>query len=72
MKNNAQDNFTKIKKLIVEIYNISVVADYFCSSQNDIEELDNISPVIKILRKKADGLNSIFIDYNTFDDFANF
>ena len=72
MKNRTQENFTKIKTLIVEIYNISVVADYFCSNQNDIEELDNISPIIKTLRKKADNLNSIFIDCNTFDDFANF
>lgn len=72
MKNKTQENFTKIKTLIVEIYNISVVADYFCSNQNDIEELDNISPIIKTLRKKTDSLNSIFIDCNTFDDFTNF
>lgn len=72
MKNMTQDNFTKIKTSIVEIYNISVVVDYFCSNQNDIEELDNISPVLKVLRKKADSLNSIFIDCDTFNNFNNF
>ncbi len=42
-----QVEFNKIEKLADSIYNISVVLDYFCSNQREIEELYNLTPIIK-------------------------
>lgn len=38
------------------------MADYFCATQQEIEELYNLTPVIKNLRAEADFLNTFFID----------
>ncbi len=40
-----------------------VVIDYFCKNQDEIEELRNITPVIKETRRKADILYAFFINY---------
>lgn len=45
------------------VYNIAVVADYFCSSQKEYKELYNLSPVVKNLRRDADQVNAFFINY---------
>lgn len=64
IKNYCFNNkeFKKIEKLADSIYNISVVLDYFCSTQREIEELYNLTPIVKNLREKSDILNSIFIN----------
>ena len=53
----------KIEKLAENIYNMIVVIDYFCKNQDDIEELSNITPIIKNLRHDADMLCVFFINY---------
>ena len=47
-----------------KIYNIAVVLDYFCRTQQEIEELYNITPIVQNLRQNADSLNAIFINLN--------
>ena len=44
------------------VYNISVIVDYFVSNQPEIEECYNLTPVIKNLKQNADLLNAFFID----------
>ena len=53
------------EKLAENIYNTSVVIDYFCQNQPEIEELNNLSPIISNLRKDADFLNAFFIDFGS-------
>ncbi len=59
-----QEDFEKVEKLVEEIYNTIVVVDYFCNNQDEIEELRNITPVIKEIRHKADILYAFFINYS--------
>lgn len=59
-----EKEFKKIEKLADNIYNISVVLDYFCSTQREIEELYNLTPIVKNLREKSDVLNTIFINWS--------
>ncbi len=62
VKINKTD-FKKLSKWSESVYNIAVVVDYFCSTQQEIEELYNLIPVIKSLRKQADELNVFFINF---------
>lgn len=59
-----QEEFEKLEKLTENIYNMLVVIDYFCKNQDEIEELRNITPVIKETRRKADILYAFFINYS--------
>ena len=52
----------KVAKLSRDIYNAIVLLDYFVQNQNDIEELNNMSSVLKFLRNKADMLYVEFIN----------
>lgn len=52
----------KVAKLSRDIYNAIVVLDYFVQNQNDIEELNNMSSVLKFLRNNADMLYVEFIN----------
>lgn len=61
--NITQKEFKTIFNLVENIYNTIVVVDYFCQNQQEIEELYNLSPIIKNLRKDADLLNSFFIEH---------
>ena len=61
--NITQEEFKTIFNLVENIYNTTVVVDYFCKNQQEIEELYNLSPIIKNLRKDADLLNAFFIEY---------
>lgn len=61
----SKKEFKQMEKLADYIYNISVVLDYFCTTQREIEELYNITPIIKDLRQKADNMNCIFINYDS-------
>jgi hypothetical protein len=56
------NNKKEIHKLVQEIYNITVVLNYFCKNQKHIEELYNISPIIGYLLMKSDMVNTIFIN----------
>lgn len=59
--------FEFLKTLSEDIYNTIVVADYFVSNQSNIEELWNLSPIIKQLRKDSDKLSTFFVNYRTED-----
>lgn len=66
MKEVTDFNITyKEFKLLIKkaetIYNITVVADYFCATQQEREELYNLTPIIKNLRVVGDFLNVFFI-----------
>ena len=60
--NISEQEFKKISKWAEDVYNISVVVDYFVSNQPEIEECYNLAPVVKNLRNSADLLNAFFID----------
>lgn len=57
-----EKQFIKLEKLADSIYNTVIVIDFFCSTQRHIEELYNLTPVVKSLKKDADEMNSIFIN----------
>ena len=57
------EDFKFLKAKINEIYNSLIVIDYFCSNQQEIEELANLTPIIQNLRKSADKINAFFINY---------
>ena len=60
--NITNKEFKLLSKKAEAVYNISVVADYFCNTQQEIEELYNLTPIIKNLRAEADFfLNAFFI-----------
>lgn len=59
-----QEDFEKLEKLTENIYNMLVVIDYFCKNQDEIEELRNITPILKNLRQEADILYAFFINYS--------
>ena len=58
-----QVDFEKLEKLAERIYNTSVVIDYFCRTQQEIEELYNLTPVVENLRRDTDTVNAFFINY---------
>ena len=60
--NISEQKFKKISKWAEDVYNISVVVDYFVDNQPEIEECYNLAPVVKNLRNNADLLNAFFID----------
>ena len=52
----TKKEFRQMEKLADYIYNIAVVLDYFCSTQREIEELYNLTPIIKDLRRQSDTI----------------
>ena len=52
----------KLYQILVDIYNISIVADTFCKSIQGIEEINNITPIVSIMRTKLDKTYSMLID----------
>ena len=56
------EDFKKLSKLAENIYNTAVVVDYFCSTQTEYEELGNLAPVVRKLRKDADLISAFFIN----------
>ena len=60
--NITEKEFKKISKWAENIYNITVVVDYFCKTQPEKEECYNLAPVVKSLRRESDLLNAFFID----------
>ena len=61
--NITPKEFKQLSKRSDNIYNTAVVIDYFVANQPEIEECDNLAPVIKHLRNDADVLNAFFIDH---------
>ena len=60
--NITSKEFKQLSKWSENIYNITVIIDYFVANQPEIEECYNLAPVIKQLRRDADELNAFFID----------
>ena len=58
-----QADFEKLEKLAERIYNTAVVIDYFCKTQQEIEELYNLTPIVENLRRDTDTVNAYFINY---------
>lgn len=46
-----QKDFRKLEKLAERIYNTVTVIDYFCRTQQEIEELYNLTPIVENLRR---------------------
>ena len=59
-----QKDFRKLEKLAERIYNTVTVIDYFCRTQQEIEELRNIRPIIANLRRDSDSINAYFINHS--------
>lgn len=59
--NITDKEFKLLSKKAEAVYNRAVVADYFCGTQQEIEELYNLTLIIKNLRTEADFLNAFFI-----------
>ena len=62
--------FEFLKILSDDIYNTIIVVDYCVSNQSNIEELWNLSSIIKSLRKDSDKLSTFFINYGTEDSIS--
>ena len=60
--NITEKEFKQISKWAENVYNITVIVDYFISNQPEIEECYNLAHVIKNLRDNEDLLNAFFID----------
>ncbi len=58
-----QVDFEKLEKLAERIYNTATVIDYFCRTQQEIEELYNLTPIVENLRRDTDTVNAYFINY---------
>ena len=64
--NITSKDFKKLSKFAENIYNTTVVVDYFVANQPEIEECYNLAPVIKSLRRDADSLNVYFIEHEKY------
>ena len=58
-----QKDFKKLEKLAERIYNTATAIDYFCRTQQEIEELYNLTPIVENLRRDTDTVNAYFINY---------
>ena len=63
---NKKENLNELYKLIEEAYNTSVVAEHFCNDFQEIEELGNITPLVKLMHKKLDLAYSYLINLHNF------
>lgn len=60
--NISVQNTLKLKQWSANIYNTAVVLDYFCSTQIQYAELNNIKPIIQNLHKDTDCHYAYFIN----------
>ena len=59
--NITDKEFKLLSKKAKAVYNITIVADYFCTTtQEEIEELYNLTPISKNLRAEAE-LKGLFL-----------
>lgn len=63
---NNKENLNELYKLIEEAYNTSVVAEHFCNDFQGIEEIGNITPLVKLMHKKLDLAYSYLINLHNF------
>ena len=61
--NITPKEFKQLSKLSENIYNTTVIIDYFVANQPKIEECYNLAPVVKQLQNYADILNAFFINH---------
>lgn len=61
--NITPKEFKQLSKLSENIYNTTIIIDYFVANQPEIEECYNLAPIIKHLRNDANVLNAFFIDH---------
>ena len=61
LNNKEEFNLQELYKQIEEAYNTSVVAEHFCNDFQGIEEIGNITPLVKLMHKKLDLAYAIFI-----------
>lgn len=61
-KNTEELNLKELYKQIEEAYNTSVVAEHFCNDYQEIEEIGNITPLVKLIHKKLDFAYSHLIN----------
>ena len=59
----SEKEFNDLKQHTENIYNTLVVVDYFVANQPEIEELYNLTPIIKNLHRDADLMNAFFINF---------
>lgn len=64
---NNKKNLNKLYKLIEEEYNTSVVAEHFCNDFQGIEEIENITTLVKLLHKKLDNAFTQLINARVHD-----
>lgn len=57
-----ENELKRYKNLAEEVYNMSVVVDFFCNQQQEYEHIANITPIIKQIRICADKLLANFIN----------
>ena len=60
--NITREDFKKLCKFAENIYNITMVINYFVKNQPHIEELYNLAPIIRLLKNESDSLNAFFIN----------
>lgn len=58
--NITEKEFKQISKWAENIYNITVIVDYFVSKQPEIEECYNLAPVIKKFKTKCRFIKCVF------------
>ena len=63
---NNKENLNELYKLIEEAYNTSVVAEHLCNNFQEIEEIGNITPLVKLMHKKLDLAYSYLINLHNF------
>lgn len=65
-KNTDDLNLKELYKQIEEAYNTSVVAEHFCNDYQEIEEIGNITPLVRLLHKKLNDVYTILINAQIF------
>ena len=61
LNNKEEFNLQELYKQIEKAYNTSVVAEHFCNDFQEIEEIGNITPLVKLMHKKLDLAYTMFI-----------
>ena len=52
----------KLYKLVEDVYNSSVVAEVFCENFHEIAEINNITPLVRMIHQKIDKAYAMLID----------
>lgn len=55
-------NLKELATLLDEAYNTSVIVKHFCCDYPEIEEISNITPIVKMIHTKIDKANSMLIN----------